>query len=340
MQIKSQKKSIRHILMTVAGVLALLMSGTDICAQNSATPEQVYAKRLISRDRLMKQISFLCDTLCEGRGTAQKGGGIAGIWLEREFERIGLMKSGISYAKPVELGTGRYGRNIIGMLPGKNDKYIIIGAHYDHIGKLGKKIYPGADANASGVAALLSIAEIFATCRTLGKEMASNVIFVAFDAKEQNMAGSNALWEMLRKGELTDPVSGRKITRDKIRLMANIDQIGCTSSPLKSGRKDYMIMLGNNSLHPSRRNMLQTCNSHYAIDMDIDYTYYGSKNFTQMFYRLSDQRVFIDNGIPSVLFTSGITMNTNKTYDKPETIDLEILQKRVFLIYHWVDRML
>ena len=59
-----------------------------------------------------------------------------------------------------------------------------------------------------------------------------------------------------------------------------------------------------------------------------------------MFYRLSDQRVFIDNGIPAVLFTSGITMNTNKTRDTAQTIDLDILKKRIFLMYHWLENML
>jgi hypothetical protein len=122
--------------------------------------------------------------------------------------------------------------------------------------------------------------------------------------------------------------------------MINIDQIGSTLSPLRSGRKDYIIMLGTESLHPSRRNMLKTCNSTYAIDLDIDLTYYGSSDFTRIFYRLSDQRIFVDHGIPAVLFTSGITMNTNKTWDRPESIDMEILKKRIHLIFHWVDRML
>jgi hypothetical protein len=111
-------------------------------------------------------------------------------------------------------------------------------------------------------------------------------------------------------------------------------------SPLASGRKDYMIMLGNHSLKPSAQEMIGFCNRTYAIDMDIDLTYYGSRNFTKMFYRLSDQRVFIDNGIPAVLFTSDITMNTNKTRDTAQTIDLEILRKRILLMYHWLEKML
>ena len=78
----------------------------------------------------------------------------------------------------------------------------------------------------------------------------------------------------------------------------------------------------------------------YAIDMDIDLTYYGSKNFTDVFYTLSDQKVFVQNKIPAVLFTSGITMNTYKTWDTAETLDMAILKKRIFLIYHWIDHMI
>ena len=99
-------------------------------------------------------------------------------------------------------------------------------------------------------------------------------------------------------------------------------------------------MLGTESLKPIKRDMLHICNRMYAIDLDLDLTYYGSANFTKTFYRLSDQRIFIDNGIPAVLFTSGITMNTYKTWDKVETLDMKVLKKRIFLIYHWIDQMI
>ena len=254
------------------------------------------------------------------------------------------MKMSGGYAHAVKLNDGKYGRNIIGMLPGSKattrDRYVIVGAHYDHLGTLEGKMYPGADANASGTAALLSLAEMLSEYRNGGKTHDSNVIFVAFDAKEHDMAGSKALWRMIENGQLRDPQSGKTITKDKIALMVNIDQIGCTISPLSSGRKDYIIMLGTESLKPSKRDMLSLCNRMFAIDMEIDLTYYGSRNFTRMFYRLSDQRIFIDNGIPAVLFTSGITMNTNKTRDNAQTIDCEILRKRIFLMYHWLEKML
>ena len=337
MQTKNFKKYMLLIVLTVVSTIS-------ISAQNTMIREHQSARRLVTCSILDGRIEHLCDSLCEGRGSGQRGGGLAAIWLQREFERIGLMRMSGGYAHAVKLGDGKYGRNIIGMLPGSKtttrDRYVIVGAHYDHLGTLDGKMYPGADANASGTAALLSLAEMLSEYKNGGRTHDSNVIFVAFDAKEHDMAGSKALWRMIENGQLRDPQSGKTINKDQISLMVNIDQVGCTMSPLASGRKDYMIMLGTESLKPIKRDMLRICNRMFAIDLEIDLTYYGSKNFTRMFYRLSDQRVFVDNGIPAVLFTSGITMNTNKTRDDAHTIDTEILRKRIFLMYHWLEKML
>ncbi len=341
MQTKTVKNSLIRAIITVA---ATVICAIGASAQNTMVREHQSARRLVTNSILNERIGHLCDSLCEGRGCGQRGGGIAALWIQREFERIGLMRMSGGYAHAVTLKDGKLGRNIIGMLPGSKatarDRYVIVGAHYDHLGTLDGKTYPGADANASGTAALLSLAEMLSAYKDGGKTHDSNVIFVAFDAKEHDMAGSKALWRMIANGQLRDPQSGKTITKEQIALMVNIDQVGCTMSPLASGRKDYIIMLGNESLKPIKRDMIRICNRMFAIDMEIDLTYYGSKNFTRMFYRLSDQRIFIDNGIPAVLFTSGITMNTNKTRDTAQTIDTEILRKRIFLMYHWLEKML
>ena len=85
---------------------------------------------------------------------------------------------------------------------------------------------------------------------------------------------------------------------------------------------------------------ITACNLLHDIGLDLCLSYYGSKTFTDVFYRLSDQRVFVDNGIPAVFFTSGITMNTNKTRDTAENLDYQVLPKRIELIYHWIESML
>ena len=344
MQSKKIKKSAKCVITFVMTLILCMSTITQAGGQNRMVTEHYPSRKSVTEAKLEYQISHLSDPLCKGRGAGEEGGGIAGWWIQKEFERIGLEMFGKSYAKPFRFGNGKIGRNIVGMLPGSKatsrDRYIIVGAHYDHLGELNGKVYPGADANASGTAALLNLAEMFKILRDQGKIHDCNIIFVAFDAKEHSMAGSNALWRKIEYGGLKDPQSGKLITSDKISLMVNIDQIGSTLSPLKSKREDYIIMLGTHSLKPIKRDMLNICNRMFAIDMDIDLTYYGSSSFTKMFYGLSDQRVFVDNGIPAVMFTSGITMNTNKTWDKIETLDLDILKKRIFLMYHWIEKML
>lgn len=321
-----------------------VFSGPLTYGQGSSGYEFSAARNLIWEHKLYRHIEFLSDTLCQGRATGTRGSIEAAFWIEREFRDAGLLKFDGTYTKRFFAGKGLLGRNVIGFLPGSiktpKDRYIIVGAHFDHIGQLNRVTYPGADANASGTVALTSLAEMFSMLRTLGRGFDSNIIFVAFDAKEMSMAGSEAFWKMINNHELTDPVSGDAITPDKIRLMVNIDQIGSSLSPLTKGRNDYMIMLGRHSLKPFEREVLDFCNRSSGLHMDIDYTYYGSRNFTEIFYRLSDQRVFIDNRIPSVLFTSGITMNTNRTIDTAETLDYEIFKKRIYLIFEWIGKML
>ena len=121
--------------------------------------------------------------------------------------------------------------------------------------------------------------------------------------------------------------------------MVNIDQIGSSLSPLKSGREDYMLMLGEDMSYSC--STLLTANSQYNINLDLAFDYYGSKDFTKLFYRkIGDHKIFIENGIPAVLFTSGITMNNNKTYDKPDSLNIKILKKRIWLIFHWLEKII
>ncbi|MGN1212190.1 MAG: M28 family metallopeptidase [Candidatus Cryptobacteroides sp.] len=302
-----------------------------------------YKSKALSDGKLYGDIAFLSDSLCSGRACGTRGGTEAAFMIIRSFRDAGLMCMGDGYSQHFFAGKGIVGHNIIGMLEGSakyhSDRYVIVGTHYDGLGTLHGNLYPGADSNASGVAALLALAKMFSTTKMIGRTYAVNYIFVAFDCNSMSMAGSEALWRMIRNGDLKDPVTGKPVTKDKILLMANIDQVGCTFSPVNEGREDYLIMLGRNSLNRNCRNLLDWCNEHYGFGMDLSYDYYRSDNFTKMFYRLSDQRVFVDNRVPAVLFTSGITMNNNKTYDSPDTINLEALRKRIVLIFHWLERL-
>ena len=193
---------------------------------------------------------------------------------------------------------------------------------------------------ASGTVAMMSLSDMFSAMRRSGRVYGHNIIFVAFDGKEMNMAGSAAFWKMIEDGDLKNPLTGETVTKDKISLMVNIDQAGSSLAPLKSGRRDYMIMLGGHTLDKEDLELLYMCNRFYGTHIELSETYYGSEDFTRVFYGISDHKVFADNGIPAVFFTSGITLNTFKTRDLPETLDMEVLRKRIILIYHWLEKIL
>lgn len=296
------------------------------------------AHNVIWESKLYKQIEFLSDSICGGRATGTEGSTESAAWIIRRFGKIGLEPAGKNWATHFY---EPFGRNIIGFLPGSSkrhrDSYVIVMAHYDGLGILNGVLYPGADSNASGVVAMISVAEMFCSMRTLGRAYDANLVFVALDAKSSSMKGSRELWRSIEEGRLTDPVSGSAITPDKIALAVNIDQIGGTMSTLKSGRKDFIIMLGENVRGAA--DILSTCNLKYGTGLELGLDYFGSRDFTNIFYRrIGDQKVFVDHKIPSVLFTSGITMNNNKPHDTVDSLDMGVLKNRIWLIFHWIEK--
>lgn len=329
---------------TVIAAFVSLFFCFSAAAQDAWVNERAQAKDCVINERLGVEVSFLADTLCQGRGLNTRGHSEAAMWVQRQFEEAGMVPFGNSWFRHFHVEGRTYGRNVIGMMPSAKtipcERYIIVGAHYDHLGTLGGKMYPGADANASGVVAMTTLAEMFGKMRKMGKILGSNIIFVAFDAKELDMKGSQSLWDMIEYGNLRNPLSGETITRDRIALMVNIDQIGSSLAPVREDREDYLIMLGTRSLKRADRGLLAECNEENGINLDLSLDYYGSENFTNIFYRLSDQRVFVDNRIPAVLFTSGITMNNNKDRDTAGTLNLDVFRKRIWLMFHWLEKML
>ncbi len=79
-------------------------------------------------------------------------------------------------------------QNVIGILPGKvhKDSFLVVCAHYDHLGTFGEKVYfPGANDNASGTAMMLELAHYFAK-----NPLNISVVFIAFGAEEAGLVGS------------------------------------------------------------------------------------------------------------------------------------------------------
>jgi len=144
-----------------------------------------------------KHLYSLASDEMEGRKSGTSGIEKAAKYIENEFKRIGLstFENLETYRQTFNF-IPRKGEkeitsaNIIGVLEGKSkkDEYVIISAHYDHLGNEGKgedKIYNGANDDASGVTGVLALAEYF---KKVGNER--TIVFVAFTAEEMGLIGS------------------------------------------------------------------------------------------------------------------------------------------------------
>lgn len=323
--------------------LITLTAASNLHAQTLWTLREDSLDSYPTEEGVAADIAWLCSEKVAGADTDYARTKLSAQYITERMGQSGLLPIGEGYSHHF---TNEYtgGDNLIGMLEGFNSSvdrdYIVVGTHYDNLGMISGRLYPGADANISGVAAMLAIADAFRRQRDDHILYRSNIIFVAFDKFIDGRIGSQAFWNDIAEGRLKDPLTGRKICAENISLMIDIDQIGCTLSPIDKDRSSYIIALGEHSLPLRLRGLLEQCNRFYECGLDICHNYYGSDTFTKTFYRLGDRRHFIDAGIPTLMFTSGITDNNNSPADRPETIDTAVLCKRIVLMFRFIEKMM
>ena len=304
------------------------------------TISPINADAVLKTDHIRANVEYLCSPELGGRATGTTGGRAAATWLEGNFRVLGLQPLGGAWLHGFNTSEG-LARNVVGLIPGSATPalYVILMAHYDNLGYLNGTFYPGADSNASGVAALLEIAGMVTRMNTCHKIYRNGIILVALDAKEKNQGGATELWRLISSGKLLDPVSGQPVQPSQISLVVNLDQLGSTLAPLTEGNPRYLMMLSNEG--DNRRNSLAGANKDKGLGLEIGYDYYGSKDFTRLFFRrISDQRIFLEHGIPAVMFTSGITFLNNKPEDTPESLNYDVLTERIRLIFRFLDRVM
>ncbi len=194
--------------------------------------------------------------------------------------------------------------NVAGYLRGQTDEYIIIGAHYDHLG-LGEQfsmapsqagtVHPGADDNASGAAGVLELARHFAA----GPKPKRGILFLAFAGEELGLLGSSYY--------ATHP----EFPPEKAVAMINLDMIGRI--------RDGKVFVGGVGSGSTLKSTLESVMSGYDLKIDFsDAAGYGS----------SDHTSFTARQIPVLFFFSGLHSDYHKpsdTWDKitaPETAKL------------------
>jgi hypothetical protein len=215
--------AIRRVLAVWLGALTLACRSTAAVA-----PPAVVAPS----PELAADVAFLAAPALAGRGTGTPGLDSAAAYIGRAHQRLGL--AGV-FARTCPDGApcaptpfqffdagGSIGRNIAVVVAGTDStlraQYVVVGAHYDHIGRggrgardpeLGSAVRPGADDNASGSAAVLALARRLAT-----RPPRRSVLLVHFDAEEIGLVGSRVF------------VKHPPVPLTSIVLMLNLDMVG------------------------------------------------------------------------------------------------------------------
>ncbi len=147
----------------------------------------------IPKERIVSIVSTLASDEMKGRKFGTPENDKAAEYIAKEFKQNKLDYCfGDSYLIPFEYN-GTKGYNVCGIKKGKSEKSLAFSAHFDHIGtnnKEGDNIYNGADDDASGVSTVIGLADYFKN-----KKTDFSMVFMAFNAEEIGLVGSNALAE-------------------------------------------------------------------------------------------------------------------------------------------------
>lgn len=238
---------------------------------------------------------------------------------EGTFDTVHINKKIKIQLKYKLLEVSQISSNIIGMIEGsdKKEEYLVLSAHYDHLGKEGKEINYGADDNASGISALLEMARVFMQAKKDGNGPRRNIVFIAFSGEEQGLWGSAFFTTQQPVISLPNTTAG-----------LNIDMIGRRSSNRKN---DYLYIVGDDQLSSELKPISTLINEKYS-KLELDYRYNHPRDPEMLFYR-SDHYNFARKGVPVIFFTNGIHPDYHKPGDTPEKIDLELMQKRIQFIF-------
>lgn len=208
-------------------------------------------------------------------------------------------------------------RNVAAYLEGHSPEYVIIGAHYDHLG-LGQQSslapsqvgspHPGADDNASGVAGLIELARWFAS---RGKPR-RGILFLAFAAEEIGLLGSS-FWANHPQLPLAQAVA-----------MINLDMIGRP--------RDGRIYIGGLGTGTTLKALVEQSVVHYKLKPDLS----GTSEIGS-----SDHSSFTSKQVPALFFFSGLHADYHKPSDTWDKIDapaaVEVLRAVADLTQRLID---
>ena len=256
------------------------------------------------RQRLTDHVYYLASDSLKGRRAGSENAAKAAEYIRQEYEAAGLKPYFKTWEMPFRrVENGTVFTNIVGVIEGNDpllkDEYIVLGAHYDHLGiKDGRIIYNGADDNASGTAALIEVARMLKANESTLKR---SVIIAAFDAEELGLYGSNALAKALDSAGVD------------VKLMMSVDMVGW----LKAGKS---LQIEGVATIRNGKKILKEEAARCSLAID-------PKNFETSLLTATDTEGFALLHIPTLAITTGLKSPYHPPEDDADLIDYEGLDK-------------
>jgi hypothetical protein len=214
--------------------------------------------------------------------------------------------------------------NVLGVIEGtdKKDEYLVVTAHYDHLGKRGESVYYGADDDGSGTVSVIEIAEAFAKAKAAGKGPRRSILFMTVSGEEKGLWGSEYYSNH-------PTISPELITAD-----LNIDMIGRVDTERK--QKDtlnYVYVVGDDKLSSDLKPLSEGINKQYT-KMTLDYKFNDPADKMRIYYR-SDHYNFARIGVPIIFYYDGMLQaDYHKPTDTIEKINFPLMAKRAQLVFY------
>ena len=300
------------------GCVAVVVIGATGAAQRGSFPN-IRHSDLFDSAQLIQDLRVLSADDMQGRLVDSPGGAKARAYVIDRFKASHVDPIGASYEEPFTFtrGAGRgaaasatppvetHGVNVVGRIQGTgtdaDGRVIVVSAHYDHIGVGNGVVYNGADDNASGAAALFSVASYFAAHRP-----AHTVIFCAFDGEEEGLRGGRAFVK-------TPPIEAKSIGID-----LNMDMIGRDPN-------DKLFVVGIYR-QPKLRPMVEAIATKAPVKLLIGHDTPGEK---EDWTNESDHYAFMEAGIPALYFGVEDFDQHHQPTDKFETMTYDFYIRAV-----------
>jgi hypothetical protein len=224
-------------------------------------------------------------------------------------------------------------RNVVAAIEGSDpslkDEWVIVCAHYDHDGADETRVFNGADDDGSGTVALLEIAEAYSEAKRNGATPRRSVLFAAWNSEERGLLGAWAYAE--------SPLVplGRTIAT------LNMDMIGRNEEVPEGGGRRFRGL--ETQTAESNRNAVNILGQTYSRDLEAGVR--EANRFVELqlhmrydnnesnLLRRSDQWPFLQMGVPSLFFHTGLHPDYHTEYDRPEKIQYEKMERIARLVH-------